>query len=69
MRGSLLIPVPPGGIVAADHWHKGHNDDTCSRCRREVPEYDVPLLIWRRGGDDLLIYCGRCLAGLPPLHS
>jgi hypothetical protein len=54
-----------GGIRATDHWHVLTNDGTCSRCRREVPDGEVPLLLWR--GSDLLIYCERCLHGLPPL--
>lgn len=53
----------PGGIKPTDHWHIGTNDDTCSRCRKEVPEKDVPLLLFRgEHGDDVLIYCEACLS-------
>jgi hypothetical protein len=61
--------IIPGGIRPSDHWHRRTNDGTCSRCRREVPEDDVPLLLWRNDGHDMLAYCERCLNGLPPLDS
>lgn len=47
----------PGGILATDHWHIGRNDGTCSRCRKPVPDDDVPLRLWKRGGHDMLTYC------------
>lgn len=50
----------PYGIMPSDNWHIGTNDNTCSRCREEVPNDDVPILIWR-GDDDMLIYCEACL--------
>lgn len=53
--------IVPGGIRPTDHWHRGMNDNTCSRCREEVPEEDVPLLFWKNDGHDLLIYCEACL--------
>ena len=54
--------IVPGGILATDHVHRVTNDGTCSRCREPVAEDDVPLMLWfGRGGDDLLIYCTRCL--------
>lgn len=52
--------VIPGGIKTTDHWHRGTNDNTCSRCRKDVPEEDVPLMLWANDGEDMLIYCGEC---------
>jgi hypothetical protein len=62
--------IIPGGIRPTDHWHRRTSDDTCSRCRRQVPEDDVPLHLWKNGRTtDMLTYCERCLEGLPPLDS
>lgn len=55
--------VIPGGIRDSDHWHVITNDGTCSRCRQEVPDDEVPLMLWDRSGMLMLIYCDRCLAG------
>jgi hypothetical protein len=55
----------PGGIKPTDRWHRGTNDGTCSRCRKEVPERDVPLMLWANDGEDMLIYCHACL-GIEP---
>jgi hypothetical protein len=58
------IPVEaliPYGIKPEDHWHIRTTDDTCSRCREPIPEDDVPLLLWRNGGHDMLAYCEGCL--------
>ena len=38
---SLLVP---GGILATDHMH-APGDETCSRCRRSIPDDEVPLLL------------------------
>ncbi len=51
----------PGGLRSTDHWHRGINDGTCSRCRREVPDDEVPLMFWSPDGEDMLIYCELCL--------
>lgn len=56
-----LAQIIPYGILPSDYWHRGTNDRTCSRCRREVPDCEAPLMLWRNDGDDLLIYCGACL--------
>jgi hypothetical protein len=64
MDASAIIP---GGIRPTDHWHIRRSDGTCSRCRREVPEKDVPLYLWKN--DDMLTYCERCLDGLPPFDA
>jgi hypothetical protein len=61
--------IIPGGVQAADHWHRRTDDGTCSRCRREVPDQDVPLRVWSPNGQDMLTYCERCLDGLPPLDA
>lgn len=52
----------PGGILATDHVHRMTNDGTCSRCRKRVPDEEVPVMFWL-SGDDMLIYCGDCLDG------
>jgi hypothetical protein len=61
--------VIPGGIKPTDHWHVETNDNTCSRCRQDVPEEDVPLLLWSDDGNDMLIYCGKCMGWEPPLDD
>ena len=53
--------IIPSGIKPSDFWHTDANDNTCSRCRKPVPEAEVPLMLWRDGGDAVLIYCERCL--------
>ncbi len=57
-----ITALVPGGILATDHWHRKTQDGTCSRCRRPLPEQDVPLMLWSESGDDMLIYCERCFA-------
>jgi hypothetical protein len=49
----------PGGILATDHIHVKTNDGTCSRCRKVVPDDEVPLMFWL-SGENMLIYCGTC---------
>jgi hypothetical protein len=56
-----ILQLIPGGVLPNDHWHRGTNDRTCSRCRREVPDEDVPLMLWSEDGEDMLIYCEACL--------
>lgn len=50
----------PGGIQTTDHVHIDTNDGTCSRCRKAIGEDEVPLMLWSRGGRDMLIYCNDC---------
>lgn len=53
----------PGGIKASDHLHRVMNDGTCSRCRNEVSDEHVPLLLWvGDDGRDMYIFCEECLA-------
>lgn len=62
MSDGPILPIEtlvPGGILESDHVHVGTNDETCSRCRRAVPEHEVPILLWLTP-DDLLIYCNVC---------
>lgn len=59
-----IVPIDalvPGGIKPTDHWHRITNDGTCSRCRREIPDDEVPLMFWSDDGQDMLIYCEPCL--------
>jgi hypothetical protein len=64
---ATLAAMIPGGIKPTDHWHIRLNDGTCSRCRKEVPDDDVPLMLFgaadNEGDCDMLIYCEACLAG------
>lgn len=53
----------PGGVMPTDHIHVWMNDGTCSRCRSMVPDDEVPLIFFLRGGSDMLIYCTDCCAG------
>jgi len=64
MSDILAAFVVPGGIRATDHLHIKTNDGTCSRCRRPVPDDDVPLMIWSDDGENMLVYCESCLAPL-----
>jgi hypothetical protein len=60
--GNILIEeLVPGGILTTDHLHVGTYDETCSRCRKPIPEEQVPLLIWTNNGDDMRSYCCDCL--------
>lgn len=54
----------PGGILATDHWHIGTYDETCSRCRQEIPDHHVPLQIYN--GNSMLSYCETC-CGVPEM--
>lgn len=56
--------VIPGSILPADHVHWLKHDNTCSRCRKVVPDDEVPLLMWvGKNADDMLIYCEGCQRG------
>ena len=66
-----LDKIIPGGVLETDHRHNFTNDNTCSRCRLEIPEDEVPIILWTHGGRRMLIYCEPCL-GIPrepPLHG
>ena len=53
----------PGGVLPDDHWHILISDDTCSRCRKPIPEDQVPLMLWSGDGSRMLSYCETCLGG------
>ena len=58
-----LDAVVPGGIWPIDH-DPGY-DETCSRCRRAIPEDEIPLLLWLPPDQTrMLAYCERCLAAI-----
>lgn len=71
MKNPLTLDqVIPGGIRPGDFVHVGTNDRTCSRCRADVPDDDVPLMVW----DDsdagrMWIYCEACLDAAEPEAS
>lgn len=50
----------PGGILPSDHWFDQTHDDTCSRCRKPIPDTDVPLLLYAGRGSRMLAYCTKC---------
>jgi hypothetical protein len=50
----------PGGIKPTDHVHHVTSDDTCSRCRKAVPDDQVPLILWFNDAVDMLVYCEDC---------
>lgn len=51
----------PGGILPTDHRDVGLYDETCSRCRKPIPEEQVPLQMWLNNGEDMYSYCCDCL--------
>ena len=73
MSGPILdlSAFVPGGLLATDHVHstecRGRQrayDQTCSRCRRRIPdEAACPLMIWRPEGG-MLAYCEGCQEGV-----
>ncbi len=60
----LVETTIPGGILDRDHIHAGAEDGTCSRCRRPIPEDEVPVRYWEGDGPGLRIwvYCDGCNA-------
>jgi hypothetical protein len=50
----------PQGVLPDDHWHLMTYDETCSRCRKPVPEDENPLIIWSGCGNNMLVYCDQC---------
>ena len=57
-----LDKLVPGGVRPTDHLHRETTDHTCSRCRRDTSE-GVPLMLWTEDGNDLYIFCTKCLEG------
>ena len=56
----------PGGILETDHVHVRTYDETCSRCRKAIQEWDVPLMLWLPPDqENILVYCDGC-NGLEP---
>lgn len=55
----------PGGIRRSDHLHVETNDGTCSRCRRKLALVEMPLMLWLRDGEDMYVFCERCLGKKP----
>lgn len=52
----------PNGILPSDHVHLHVYDETCSRCRKPIPDHEVPLQIFE--GNAMLSYCEPC-CGVP----
>jgi len=49
-------------IRKTDHLHYITSDDTCSRCRRKIPDDDIPLRFWPKSDRNyMLIYCDNCI--------
>jgi hypothetical protein len=58
---TAIRDIVPGGFLPTDHVHVHGNDNTCSRCRCEIDECEMPLMLWFGGGDRLLIFCWACM--------
>jgi NAD-dependent SIR2 family protein deacetylase len=44
------------------HLHYITSDNTCSRCRRKIPDDDIPLRFWPKSDPRyMLIYCDDCI--------
>jgi hypothetical protein len=56
-----VADVVPGGLLPTDYVHVHTNDGTCSRCRREIDDGEVPLMLWIGDGERMLIFCWDCL--------
>ena len=66
VRQYSVADFVPGGILPSDHAHRVTSDGTCSRCRREIGECEVPLMLWTRDGEIMWIFCDGCIAaGVP----
>ena len=63
--------IIPGGLLGTDRWHRGTNDNRCSRCDADIAEDEVPMMLWSQDGHDMLIYCEKCLGveRQPPLDE
>ncbi len=59
-KGIAVEYLVPGGVLLTDHLHVGTHDDTCSRCRRKIPEDENALMFWTNGGQCLWMFCNRC---------
>ena len=70
-RQYMIEKVIPGGILPTDHAHRVTVDGTCSRCRREIDDDEVPIMLWT-DDDTLWMYCNGCDAltrpAVPRLH-
>lgn len=49
-------------ILESDHPFAYISDDTCSRCREPLAEFDVPLRLWPKDRPGcMFVYCEKCL--------
>lgn len=60
-RRQIIDQIVPGGLRGTDHIHRKTNDNTCSRCREDIDDDEVPLMLWSQDGENLLIFCEECL--------
>lgn len=64
MAEAPLTNLPFGGIRKTDVLFVETHDGTCSRCREEIAEDEVPLLLWpnpeETGGELMYAFCTRC---------
>ena len=63
MKGKVATNVEdlvPGGVLPTDFCHVKTFDETCSRCRKAIPEDDIPLLLWIGDGENMYAYCRDC---------
>jgi hypothetical protein len=68
MTPEQFAKIVPGGILPTDFRHFVTNDGSCSRCRKLVPEEQVPIIAWMHGGNTMLIYCDTC-CGIKPCED
>lgn len=65
MTPEQFAELVPGGIQPTDYRHLVQNDGTCSRCRKVIPDDDVPIIAWLHGGLTMLAYCEACCGEKP----
>ena len=56
----MPVIFPDVEIRESDHIHAHRYDDTCSRCRRQLEETEVPLLVWI-DDEHLVALCSNCI--------
>jgi len=53
--------IPGGGVKDTDFLHNGWYDETCSRCRKPIPDEEIPLLVWLENRNKMYSYCAECM--------
>lgn len=51
-------------VKATDHEYFETSEERCSRCRNDIGEEEVPLLLWRQSDSRYMyIFCEECTKG------